>query len=168
MPSWVLFDWGDTLMRTLPYPGPMCTWPAIEAVTGARELLTALHGRIGIALATNAADSQEDEIWKALAMGGMEKAVERIFCFRSVGHKKASPPFFTHVMHQLGASADQLVMVGDDFEQDVLAANAMDIKGVWLDEHDRAPREGVAFHTIHSLAELPAILETWGLLARQS
>lgn len=164
MHNWILFDWGDTLMRTLDFPGPMCTWPRLETVPGALELLSAVHGRAGIALATNAADSQEPEIREALGRAGLAPFVERIFCFRTVGHRKSSPPFFAHVGQSLGLPPHRLLMVGDDFEQDVLAANAVGIKAVWFNEKGEEAKTGVDFHTIHRLGELPFLLERWGFL----
>lgn len=164
MHRWILFDWGDTLMRTLPYPGPMCTWPRVEALPGALEMLQALAGRAGIALATNAVDSVEQEIWKALARAGLDRQVERIFCFKSVGHKKASPAFFAHVMQELALCADHLVMVGDDFDQDVTAANAVGIQAVWFNERTPELRTGTSYRTVHQLSDLPALLDRWGVL----
>lgn len=164
MRPWILFDWGDTLMRTLDYPGPMCAWPRVEVVPGAAEALRELSGRAGVALATNAADSQEEEIWKALARAGLDRFIDRIFCFKSVGHKKSSPPFFAHVMEQLGLPASRLLMVGDDFEQDVTAANAVGIQAVWFNEKSHEVPEGPDHLTIHHLRDLPAQLEARGLL----
>jgi putative hydrolase of the HAD superfamily len=142
----------------------MCTWPKVEVVPGAQEMLAELAPRAGLALATNAADSQEHQIRLALAAAGLEHPIQRIFCLRSVGHKKSSPPFFAHVMTQLDLPADRLVMVGDDFEQDVTAANAVGIKGVWFNEKSHETREGVDHLTIHNLRELPARLKAWGFL----
>lgn len=164
MRPWILFDWGDTLMRTLDYPGPMCAWPEVEVIPGAAEALRELSGRAGIALATNAADSREEEIRKALARAGLDPFIERIFCFKSVGHKKSSPPFFAHVMEQLGLPAGRLVMVGDDFEQDVTAANAVGIQGVWFNEKSHEVRVGAGHSTIHHLRELPTQLAARGFL----
>jgi putative hydrolase of the HAD superfamily len=164
MRPWILFDWGDTLMRTLEYPGPMCAWPEVEVIPGTAEALRELSGRAGIALATNAADSQEDEIWKALARAGLDPFIDRIFCFKSVGHKKSSPPFFAHVMEQLGLPAARLVMVGDDFEQDVTAANAVGIQAVWFNEKSHESREEAGHFTIHHLRDLPGQLDARGFL----
>ena len=164
MEKWVLLDWGDTLMRTFDYPGPMVSWPRVEALPGALETLRTLQGRIGIALATNAADSEEHEIRAALAMVGLDPFVERIFCFRSVGHKKASPPFFAHVRAQLELPAQRLLMVGDDFKQDVLAAKEAGIRSIWFNARTTDSRSDTEFCTIHEFAELPPKLETWGFL----
>ena len=168
VPNWLLFDWGDTLMRTFDYPGPMASWPKVEALPGALELLRSLQGQVGIALATNAKDSREDEIRAALALVGLESFVDRIFCFRSVGQKKSSPPFFTHVLEQLDLPVQQLIMVGNDFEEDVLAANAAGIKAVWFNARDQESRSGADFRTIHALTELPERLEEWGVLLRKT
>ena len=164
MHSWILFDWGDTLMRTFDDPGPMCSWPRVEAMPGVLALMRSLQGRAKIALATNAADSQEQEIRDALTLAGLSPFVERIFCFRSVGHKKASPPFFAHVMRELKVPAQQLAMVGDDFEQDVTAASAVGIKAVWFNARNQESRSGANYRTIHAFTELPQLLDEWGFL----
>jgi len=68
----VLFDWGNTLMVDLPGCfGPMASWPRVEAVAHAQETLGQLRAAgWHIALATNAADSDEDQIRIALARAG--------------------------------------------------------------------------------------------------
>jgi FMN phosphatase YigB (HAD superfamily) len=163
MQNWLLFDWGDTLMRTFDYPGPMCSWPEIELLPGVLEMLRSLQGRIGIALATNAADSSEQEIREALTRAGIGALVDHIFCYRSVGHKKSSPLFFAQVMQQL--PVHKLIMVGDDFDQDVTAANAVGIKAVWFNARNQESRTGADHRTIHAFTELPRILEEWGFPA---
>ena len=78
----LLFDWGNTLMRDFPeYHGPMANWPEIACLPNARETLAVLHADWLIGLATNAADSNEDQIWAALARGGLEPFVDQVFCF---------------------------------------------------------------------------------------
>ena len=95
MNAWVLFDWGGTLMRVFPQSrGKMRDWPKVEEIPGARKALHALHGRIGIALATNAADSEEEDIRKALERADLGSFIKRIYCFKTVGAKKSSPRIF--------------------------------------------------------------------------
>lgn len=56
----LLFDWGDTLMRDFPqFSGSMATWPKVEMVDGADEVLQLLGTSWQLALATNAVDSTE-------------------------------------------------------------------------------------------------------------
>ena len=69
----IVFDWGDTLMRVWPdCDGPMVTWPRVEALPHVEDTLTQLHANWCMALATNAAASEEDEIWQALARVGLD------------------------------------------------------------------------------------------------
>jgi HAD superfamily hydrolase (TIGR01458 family) len=76
---------------------------------------------------------------------------------------KPSPAFFEAALARLGAGADQAVMVGDDIESDVLAAQRAGITGVlvrtgkYLPETHRAA-SGPPDHVIDSFAGLPALL----------
>lgn len=165
MHAWVLFDWGDTLMRVFPqYKGKMKDWPRVEEIPGARKALHALHGHIGIALATNAADSEEEDIRQALERADLNAFIKRIFCYRSVGARKSSPEFFTHVIQDLRVPADRLVMVGDEYTEDVEAAQAAGLRAVWFNARTPEVRTGHNLATLHHLDHLPALLQTQGLL----
>jgi len=165
MNAWVLLDWGDTLMRALPqYQGKMKDWPRVEEIPGARKALHALHGHIGIALATNAADSEEEDIRQAMERADLNAFIKRIFCYRSVGARKSSPEFFAHVIQELRVPADHLVMVGDEFAEDVEAAKAAGLRTVWFNPRTPEVRTGHNLATLHHLDHLPALLQTQGLL----
>lgn len=165
MHAWVLFDWGNTLMRVFPEcRGKMKDWPRIQEIPGARKALHALHGRIGIALATNAADSDEADIRQALMRADLNSFIKRVYCFRSVGARKSSPAFFTHVMQDLRVPADHLVMVGDEYAEDVEAAQHAGLRAVWFNERTPEIRTGHHLATLHHLDHLPALLQALGLL----
>lgn len=165
MNAWVLFDWGDTLMRVFPqYGGKMKDWPQVEEIPGARKALHVLHGRIGIALATNAMDSEEEDIRRALERADLNAFIKRIFCYRSVGARKSSPEFFAQVIRELRVPADHLVMVGDEFAEDVEAAQAAGLRAVWFNARTPEVRTGHNLATLHHLDHLPALLQTQGLL----
>jgi HAD superfamily hydrolase (TIGR01458 family) len=76
---------------------------------------------------------------------------------------KPSPAFFGAALAHLGTGPDEAVMVGDDIESDVLAAQDAGITGVlvktgkYLPETHRAAR-GTPDHVIDSFADLPALL----------
>lgn len=162
IPGWVLFDWGDTLMVDLGEPGPMASWPRVEAVPHAREALEALKSQHWhVALATNAAESGEAEVRKALGRVGLDEFVDRVFSSRDVGYKKPTPEFFAFLSAELGVGPDNLVMVGDNAEIDVLGANAAGIRAVWLCTGDRELPPDPMRATIHDLAELPGLLALW-------
>lgn len=167
MKTWVLFDWGDTLMRVFPqFRGKMKDWPKVEEMPGARKALHALHGKLGIALATNAADSEEADIREALERAGLSSFVKHIYCLRAVGAKKSTPEFFRHVLDQLHTDPGHVVMVGDDFTEDVEAARAAGLRAVWFNHRTPENAAGEHYTTVHHLEALPGVLMGWGLLPR--
>lgn len=155
----ILFDWGDTLMRVFPqFGGPMKDWPKVEAVSGAAEMLAVLHADLHLALATNAADSTEEDIRLALRRVDIDRWLDRIYCFKNIGHRKPSPEFFVYILKDLGLSPEQVVMVGDDYETDVLGASHCGLRAIWLNEGSVSESYTEPQCTIHALAELPGLM----------
>ena len=156
----ILFDWGDTLMRDFSeFSGPMSTWPRVEAIPHASDVLVRLHDAWVVGLATNAADSDEADIWAALRRVGLDAWIDSIYCFRSVGHPKSSPAFFEHILNDLRVDRENVIVVGNDFKTDVLGANRAGIRAVWLNEQTGETKVGEMHTTIHSLDGLPSMLE---------
>ncbi|MFB7210918.1 HAD-IIA family hydrolase [Streptomyces sp. NPDC056255] len=77
---------------------------------------------------------------------------------------KPAGSFFAAALAHLGVTASEALMVGDDIESDVLAAQAAGLTGVlvrtgkYLPETHRAA-EGTPDHVIDSFADLPELLE---------
>ncbi len=149
-------------MRVFPeYDGPMVTWPQVEAVAHAAEVLAGLRPRAVLALATNAAASTEAEIWAALERAGLRPLLDKVYCYRQIGHKKPSKEFFAYVLADLGVERSQVVMVGDDFQADVAGANACGIRAIWLNARSAEEQTGPLVQTIHHLRALPQALDAF-------
>ncbi|MGV9561239.1 TIGR01458 family HAD-type hydrolase [Streptomyces sp. NPDC003480] len=76
---------------------------------------------------------------------------------------KPSPAFFEAALSRLGVGADQALMVGDDIENDVLAAQRAGITGVLVRTGKYRPEtqrgaSGEPDHVLDSFADLPALL----------
>jgi FMN phosphatase YigB (HAD superfamily) len=148
-----LFDWGDTLMADSPgQPGPMCDWPEVRLVEGASECLAGLSQVAPCHLATNARDSDEASIRRALQRAGIDGFLQRIFCFRQVGHMKPTPSYFQHIVTALGCMPGEIVMVGDSLHSDVLGAMSCGLQAVWFNPEAAPVPTGVT--AITSLLEL--------------
>jgi putative hydrolase of the HAD superfamily len=159
----LLLDWGDTVMKVFPeQPGPMCEWPVVEATEGVKAALEQLHPTFTIALATNAQDSEEADVRRALARCGIAPWFDHIFCFRRVGHRKPEPAFYRTVLAELGLEPSRVFMVGDSFDGDVRAANALGIRAVWFAPEDPGRPAGARFRTIRRFNELVAALHDLG------
>jgi HAD superfamily hydrolase (TIGR01458 family) len=93
--------------------------------------------------------------------GAFVEALEAAAGVRATVCGKPSPEFFASALSSLGARAEDVVMVGDDIENDVLAAQAVGLIGVLVRtgkfvEQDLA--RGTADHVIDSIADLPDLL----------
>jgi len=170
----ILFDWGDTLMRDFrEFSGPMSMWPRVEALPYVSEALAELHPRWILALATNAVDSNEKDIAQALQRADLVRFIDRIYCYRGIGHKKPTPQYFNHVLSDLQLDRDQVVMVGDDFASDIAGANQSGIRAIWFcEQSDEQSIEQSCVQTIEqpidnnyriirNFRELPSTVETF-------
>lgn len=156
---YVLFDWGDTLKRDDPRcDSPMASWAEVAAVPGALEALRFLRPQWGLALATNAAASTEADIWAALERVGLDRLLDRVYCFRSIGHKKPSPEFFAYILADLQLEPTGVIMVGDSYESDVLGARRAGIRAIWFNPHSQEEHRAEGIRTVHDLRDLPAAL----------
>jgi HAD superfamily hydrolase (TIGR01458 family) len=80
---------------------------------------------------------------------------------------KPAPAFFAAALAHLGAGAAGTLMVGDDIENDVLAAQRQGLTGVLVKTGKYLPRthqaaSGTADHVLGSFADLPALLDQLG------
>jgi FMN phosphatase YigB (HAD superfamily) len=157
--AWVLFDWGGTLMsEDGPLDTPMELWPEVRAIDGAAEMLETLARRHRIAVATNAAGSDGAAIRKALGRVALDLHVSEIFCYRDLGLKKSDARFWDVVVARLGVPRGQLLMVGDDLDNDVLAPRRAGIASVWFDSTRAKGPAGMMVPTIARLDELPQLI----------
>jgi putative hydrolase of the HAD superfamily len=158
--STVLFDWGDTVMRDDPVSTvPMVEWETVEVVEGIRDVLAYLHasGRQMI-LATSAAISDEGQIRGVLRRGGLDPYFSEIYCFKNT-HLPKGQAFYRYILNDLGISRSEAMMVGDGFEKDIQAANAVDIFAVWFNPGSDEMRSGDLHVTAHSMQDLRAFFK---------
>ena len=161
----LLFDWGDTLMRDCKeFNGPMKDWLRLEAIPGAADMLACLRADWTLALATNATDSDEKDIRLALQRVGLDRWLDKIYCSKKIGHKKPSWEFFRYILDDMRLSPQSLCMLGDNYELDVLGANACNIRAIWFNENSLEDREGDLHRTIHTLSKLPDALKAFMVL----
>jgi len=156
----MIFDWGDTIMKDDPtLDTPMYQWSTVEAIDGAEEVLSAIHSHRTVVMATSADQSNEAEIRLALQRVSLHNYFDRIFCFKNTGLRKTSEDFYRYILDNLGAKPSDALMVGDNFENDVLRASNMGLHAVWLNQKDGENKKSILYETIHSLRELLLILD---------
>jgi FMN phosphatase YigB (HAD superfamily) len=156
----VLFDWGDTVMRDHPeITIPMIEWETVEAIDGIADVLAWLQssGR-RIILATSANISDESQIRGALARVGVEQYFSRIYCFKTTNLPKGEA-FYRFILNDLAIPASDAVMVGDHFEKDVLVPNSLGMFAIWFNPVSDEIRKSEVHLTVHSMRELNRFFE---------
>jgi FMN phosphatase YigB (HAD superfamily) len=148
-----LFDWGNTLMVDDPNEqGPMYRRTQIRLCDQAETMLKTLSERYLCCLASNAGDSDRDDIRKALTRGGIDGYISEIFCARSLGCKKPSTEFFRAVCRVLDCLAGDLTVVGDDPVNDYAWARDNGARALLYDPTGRF--RGAGFDRIERLMDL--------------
>ena len=150
-----LFDWGDTLMVNFPdQSGKMCDWPTVEPIDGALEILEYLSQYHQVYIATNAADSSEQDIQQAFSRVGLDKFIAGYFCKANLGVDKASPDFFPTIISRLNVPASSVTMVGDTLEKDIVPALKSGINAIWFTQKPEQNLDGFQYDSITQLSEL--------------
>ena len=93
-----------------------------------------------------------------MARVGLDPFVAEIFCFRDLGLKKADARFWDAVVARLAVPRAQMLMVGDDLDNDVLAPRRAGIASVWLNWKRAPTPAGVVVSVIERLDQLPSLL----------
>lgn len=134
----LLFDWGNTIMRDFPNEtGKMYEWNKVEAMPNAEKALQELTEIADCYIATNAKDSQKEDILKALQRVNLDKYFKDIFCYREIGHSKPSKEYFEAIIENLNVDKDNILMVGDSLESDIQGAQNYGIKAILYDLYDK-------------------------------
>jgi HAD superfamily hydrolase (TIGR01458 family) len=95
-----------------------------------------------------------------LDAGAYVLGLERAAGVEAVVIGKPSPDFFRQGLDSLGLPPERVAMVGDDLENDVLAAQGLGMTGVWVRTSKAAAidRPGEPDRVIDSAADLPGLL----------
>lgn len=154
----ICLDWGDTLMADEGPAGvPMADWPEVRVLPQVADVLAALAPRYPLYVASNAADSTQADIERALSRGGLRHFFSGVFCQRSLGWHKTQPEFWAAICAQLGRLPGEVLMVGDGLEQDVRAPLGAGLQALWL--RPAGAPEAADVVALDSLAQLPRWLD---------
>jgi putative hydrolase of the HAD superfamily len=92
-----------------------------------------------------------------LKNSALEHYFDVIVCSEDIGKNKPSPEIFHHSLKNANAKAVNSVMIGDDYEIDILGALGAGMKAVLFDPN-RTHHHEEGNHWISELAELPGKL----------
>ena len=127
-----------------------------EPIPDAREILERLGRECRLVLLTNGAPG----IQRAkLAGSGFAPHFEAIVVSGEFGVGKPDPAIFEHALKLAGVAADETVMIGNSFANDVIGAQNAGIKAVWFNlDHEPIPATAHPWRTITTLSEIAPLL----------
>jgi len=120
------------------------------------SVLQSLRQRYRIAIVTNGApDLQQEKI----AGARLGEYFDVIVISGQVGHGKPDPRVFQSALSQLGVTASEAVMVGDNAMRDIGGAQDMGIGGIWVRREQQLCPPAISPNaTINSLTEIAELL----------
>jgi putative hydrolase of the HAD superfamily len=92
-----------------------------------------------------------------LNKSGLDHYFDVIVCSEDVGQNKPSPAIFKHSLNAANAKAIDSVMIGDDYEVDIVGAQNYGMFGILFDP-ENSFKHFQDQHRIQSLDELPVLL----------
>jgi putative hydrolase of the HAD superfamily len=127
---------------------------ARRQVPGAGELLAEVRRRDVkvVAVTNNLVDEQEDK----LRHTGLRELFDALVISEAAGINKPDPRIFELALEAAGVAADEAVMLGDSWANDVLGAVGAGISAAWLDRRGSGVPDA-AVHVLRLSSLQPAV-----------
>lgn len=122
---------------------------------GAEEALTALGEKYRLGMVTNGIPDVQR---KKINATGLANRFDAIVVSGELAIGKPEPAIYRHALQVMNATPEETIMVGDSFARDVVGAQAVGIRAVWISMGRPQPDHAQPWRVVQSLAELPAIL----------
>lgn len=125
-------------------------------VAGAGELLEALHGRTKLAIVTN---NSVTEQWDKLRYLGIADRFDAVLISEEIGMTKPDRAIFHAALFRLDCAQGDAVMVGDNWEADVMGARAAGIAVIWFNRFNQPRRAPAPVTEISALAPFHVVMK---------
>lgn len=157
--KFIVFDWGDTIMRDFKLPGTMKDWEKVAWVPGAEEMLIKVCNDYLCCIATSASHSATSDMIAALKRVGAEKYFRYFVSSADLGYAKPDPEFFRQTVQLLEATADECISIGNLYEKDIVPAKACGLATIWFNETNKKGYFPDADFIINAWEALPGVLK---------
>ncbi|MHB8133283.1 MAG: HAD-IA family hydrolase [Anaerolineaceae bacterium] len=159
----IVFDGGDTLIKVDPqYSGKMKNWPELIAVPDAQQILKELSNHFQIFVASNAEDSNAQDVSEAMLRVGLNDYIQQYFTVNELGTKKPDLSFYKNLCAELQKSPEEIIMIGDDYHNDILPALMIGIHTIWFNPKNLVATAHLPLQEMEcfSLNEIPDIVNS--------
>lgn len=126
-----------------------------EVFADVLPVLDSLQGTVKLGLVTNGSpDLQREKV----AASGLERYFDVVIVSGEVGAGKPDARPFLLALEALGISPAQAVMVGDSLERDIIGAQRIGMRAIWLNRRGRTAGSVRTDAEIGDLLQLPSVL----------
>jgi HAD superfamily hydrolase (TIGR01549 family) len=94
-----------------------------------RKLLEELYGKFKLGVISNSMSQVSKNF---LEQNNLTKYFDAIAISGALGFRKPNPKIFNYVLEELSAEPNEVIHVGDSFEEDVIGAKNVGMKAVWI------------------------------------
>lgn len=129
-----------------------------EVIDGAMELLEELRQRYQLVVLSNGFVEVQ---YRKMTVAGILPYIDEVVLSEMAGVNKPSRAIFDYAFSRSHARREQTVMIGDDWESDILGASNAGIPVVWFNpRHLPRPDDPlrIPLYEVTSLAEIPSLL----------
>jgi putative hydrolase of the HAD superfamily len=121
------------------------------------KVLDELKGKYQLLMLTNGSPDLQNT--KLSITPELVPYFDQIVISGDFGRGKPDPSIFEHALSRMNLNKDEVIMVGDNLMTDILGANRVGMKSVWINRHDKERSEVIPTYEIKHLEDLFEILE---------
>jgi len=92
-----------------------------------------------------------------IVTSGIAPYISELICSEDVGYNKPHLQLFSYALHLTGSKSKDAIMIGDDYEIDIVGALNAGMNAILFDPDNRK-RHARDFRKVNALQEIPAIL----------
>jgi putative hydrolase of the HAD superfamily len=96
--------------------------------------------------------------YKKLRSCGLDGSFDTVILSEDAGFNKPAPQFFEYALRQSGAQREMTLMIGDNFNTDILGAKRAGLATAWFNRYPDYPATEPIDYEVTSLRELMNIL----------
>ena len=96
--------------------------------------------------------------YRKLKSCGLEPHFDTVILSEDAGVNKPSPLFFDYALRQSGAHKETTIMIGDNFQTDILGAKNAGFDTIFFNRRPEYPATEPVTHEVKSLKEIMTIL----------
>ena len=124
-----------------------------ELFEGTHEILEHLHPNYKLHIITNGFSEVQ---YKKIENSGLSAYFDAIVTSEDAGVKKPNPLIFKYALNRINASAKETIMIGDNWEADIMGAINNGIDAIFFNYHKKNVAENIK--SVHHLLEIKQYL----------